>query len=288
MKQLNVESCKESIRTLMGACLMDSPLGELAARYAPAIQSGKMLRGLMVFRVGGATGVPDKHLLSAAAAVEMIHAASLLHDDVIDGAELRRGAPSFWKAYGAQGAILMGDMLMFKALELIHTLDDSRLMGLLIEQTGEVCMAEVEQELILRKKKAAFDKTLDIARRKTGALFAFGAAAAAGGDEALRDALREAGYQFGTAYQLADDFYDRYGSEHEADKTLGTDRERAKPTTENHDGDKQRQQSIERIRSMIVGSADLLSDWPDVREAWHTYIREDAASAFSTFLESTL
>ena len=184
---------------------------------------GKMLRSRLAFRVGQATNPDPELLVYGAAAVEMIHTASLLHDDVIDGGVLRRGMPTFWVEKGSAGAILLGDLLLFKAIDLMCRVADGRYTHDLVKLTGEVCEAESEQELLLNGSDSHLELCQSIARRKTGALFAFAAMIAGDGDAARVSALKEAGYLLGTVYQMADDILDTRDEKAGAGKTLGTD-----------------------------------------------------------------
>lgn len=237
---------------------------------SPILGSGKRLRARLTLRLSSAGGLPRDSALSVAAAVEMVHAASLLHDDVIDGGVLRRGAPSFWVAHGIQGAILVGDLLLCAAYDLIRDTGRQALLHALVTHTREVCEAEVEQELIRRGRPADWADAERSARRKTGALFAFAALAAAGAEGPLADALREAGYLAGTAYQLSDDVLDWAGSDTEAGKTLGRDAARRKNTAATIVGGDPAP-ALRRIAELRVQAEDRLADWPDALDAWRTY-----------------
>lgn len=282
--EIDRDACMQSIRMLMETCLLETPLAPSVGRVVEPLTSGKMLRGMLVFYIGSAADTRQDHILASAAAVEMIHAASLLHDDVIDGGKLRRGAPAFWREHGTQGAILVGDMLLFKALELIKAVNDDRLLLDLIDLTGEVCLAEVEQEMVLRGAPTDMKTVESIARRKTGPLFAFAASAPFSGNDAQYAALREAGYGLGTAYQLADDCFDRFGRADEADKTLGTDVGRNKPTAVNGSGGDRRQQTEQRIRELLSGAEHALKPFPETAAAYVRYIEEIASEAFDRFM----
>jgi geranylgeranyl pyrophosphate synthase len=247
-----------------------SALHQRAREFTPYLGSGKMLRARLTLRLGAANGIPSTVRRPAAAAVELIHAASLLHDDVIDGGILRRGIPTFWKAHGTSGAILLGDLLLFKAMHLIRAANRLPLLGEFIELSGVVCEAEAEQELIRRQKPATWPQALQIARRKTGALFAC-AAVTAGQNTAQKNALREAGYLLGTAYQIADDILDGSAKEHQAGKTLGTDRTRGKTTAAVRSANFARNY----VEKLCRQSAALLQPWPKLRQAWQAYLDEE-------------
>lgn len=274
------------VRACMIAELAATPLGEVIDDFGSLLGQGKMLRSRMAYHLGPATGVPRQHLVAGCAAVEMIHAASLLHDDVIDGGFVRRGAPTFWVERGISGAILLGDLLLFKALHITCRLpgrgDWTRE---LVALTGEVCEAESVQELLLRGARPRWDQCVSIARRKTGALFAFVAHILGADDRALQPLLREAGYLVGTAYQLSDDILDVTGSEQESGKTLGTDGARDKVTAAsamagcNID-------PVEEVAGLCYRSEESLAGWPVVQDAWRTYLDREIRPALDHHLQA--
>ena len=279
----SIEDRLQAVNEFMVRCLEETPLGFLSPYAHCLLGSGKMLRSRLLFRVGAVSGAAEQTLVHAAAAAEMVHSASLLHDDVIDGGMLRRGAPAFWLEKGVSGAILLGDMLLFKALDVMCQVEQSRLAPLLVRLTGEVCQAEAEQELIFRGREIDWEECVRIARSKTGALFAFAAHAAGGPDAAVSAALQEAGYLIGTAYQLADDVLDAKGDEQKADKTLGTDSARNKNT-------------VMRFLSMGVdptayvdglcrSARRQLNEWPEVQAGWDVYMKQDFLPAVQHHLE---
>jgi len=217
-----------SVKVEMLTCLGKTSLGFVFDESPEILSTGKMLRSRLIRRLGTASGASEASMVKAAAAVEMIHSASLLHDDVIDGATIRRGLPTFWKKRGITGAVLLGDMLLFKALDLVCGLPGGTLVHELVLRSGELCEGESEQEIVMHGLPAELEVCVRIARRKTGALFAF--AGVVGGEvfgQAALDACREAGYQAGTAYQMADDLLDVSGAEEFAGKTPMSTRARS-------------------------------------------------------------
>lgn len=258
------------MRQLLASALASSPLAALPIDCAGVIAGGKMLRGRLALRVGPVAGALEDEQVRAAAAIELVHGASLLHDDVIDGGTLRRGQPAFWVQFGPQGAILAGDLLLCTALGLLRPLADRSITDELIALVTETCAAETEQELICRGAPVDWETGVRLARSKTGSLFAFVAFAAAGPDPALRAALKEAGYLAGTAYQLSDDILDITGDTTDAGKTLGLDSARMKGTSAS---------SRNGVHTPTVGhldelrdrSLELLAAWPPVRAAWASY-----------------
>jgi geranylgeranyl pyrophosphate synthase len=273
-----LEQHLDEVRKLMAGSLAETPLHSALADCKNLFGTGKMLRSQLTLRVGPAAGVACSTILRAAAAVELIHAASLLHDDVIDGGFLRRGAPAFWVDRGIPAAILLGDLLLFKALELVTPVENGRLLPVIIKLTGEVCEAESEQELVTRGKLADWETCVNVARRKTGALFAFAAHACGGDDPALREILQEAGYAIGTAYQLADDILDANGNPESAGKTLGRDEAREKNTAARAriPNNTAPAQFIDRLCNQ---ASDSLAPWPAVQKAWAVYMSRDMKPA---------
>lgn len=261
----------KKVQTTMVDCLRDTNLAKLLASNRNLLGSGKMLRSRLTLTIGSSNGVDERILINAAAAVDIIHGASLLHDDVIDGGVLRRGAPTFWKKHGTNGAILLGDLLVFKALNLLFEVERPDLLQELIEMSTEVCQSEVEQELILRGIPGTWEECEQIARTKTGSLFAFAAVAGGDGSKEQAGALREAGFILGTAYQLADDVLDASGNEAVSGKTLGTDNMRGKTTaitaTLNAPAD-----PIAYIYSLLDDSLLRLRPWPVLEKAWDGFL----------------
>ena len=241
-----------------------------------------MLRARLSLKVGAANGTPRDTLLRAAAAVEMIHAASLLHDDVIDGGHLRRGAPSFWTKKGISGAILLGDLMVCRALQLLEGTQHGRLGALLVRLAGEMCDAEVDQELVTRGTTKDWDKCVAIARSKTGSLFAFAAAATDGTDSSQGEALLEAGYRIGTAYQLADDLMDACGEAVRDGKDLGKDARKGKLTSASAlNGSDAPARCC--IQDLCSTSMALLAPWPSVQSAWNEYLQNDFSPVVKLF-----
>ena len=259
-----------AMATLMRGELVASALRRRAAEFTPFIGAGKLLRARLTLRVGAENAVAPRVRRSCAAAVEMIHAASLLHDDVIDGGLLRRGMPTFWKSFSTSGAILLGDLLLFKAMHLVRKTGRLDLVCDFIELAGVVCEAEAEQELIRRQQPATWVQAVSTARRKTGALFAC-AALSAGRTPAERKALSEAGYLLGTAYQIADDILDGSHDEAKAGKTLGTDRVRGKATAAVRSADFARRY----VEKLCAQSSAQLKRFPRLAAAWQTYLDQE-------------
>ncbi len=291
-QQLNYEEKDEKpllgglkdVRRMVSDSIRSTSLEPMVNELETILTGGKMLRARMGLRIGTATGVPHRTLIHSMAAVEMIHAASLLHDDVIDAALLRRGAPSFWTSRGISGAVLLGDLLVCQAMTLLNGVEDGSLVPEFVKMTGQMCDAEAEQELLLPRKTPDWETCVNIARRKTGALFAFVGYACGLSDNELRAVLREAGYAVGTAYQLADDLVDAFGDPGSVGKTLGNDAAHAKVTAasawENGHVDPK-----QHINQLCESSSDFLSPWPLVQEAWDVFMTRDIYPAIDKFVE---
>ena len=267
------------VKGLIAQTIQSTTLGFVLKEYESLEGSGKLLRSRLAFHAGTAVETDRKSLVYASAAVEMIHTASLLHDDVIDGGMLRRGAPTFWVERGTAGAILLGDLFLFKAIDLTHRVENGRMAHELVKLTGEVCEAESEQEIVLHGASSELETCVSIARRKTGALFAFAGYAAAGKDEALQDALKEAGYRLGTAYQMADDILDVFGDAEAVGKTLGTDHQRQIVSSADL-----HEVAIEKIAGLCAESADILDPWPKAQAGVQAYLDADLQPALDQLL----
>jgi len=272
------------VRSIMLDSLGETCLGPRTDDFAEIVGGGKMLRARLALRIGAATGISPKTCMFSAAAVEMIHAASLLHDDVIDNARLRRGLPSLWVRKGSSAAILIGDLLVCRAMAIMDNVEDGILMPVLVRFAGEMCDAESQQELLLSDRAPDWATCVSIARRKTGSLFAFAAYVCGGADARLRDVLQESGYAVGTAYQLADDLLDAYGNPSASNKTLGNDAAGSKTTA----ASSWRAQGIDPkayITGMCRESCETLAPWPAVAGAWDEYLAEDVRPVIDRFVE---
>lgn len=272
----------ERTRARLSACLeslfasLDGPERASPARL---LAPGKMLRTRLAAYLVCATGVEaSEELTAACVGTELIHTASLCHDDIIDRAEVRRGRPALWRVDGPTVAVLLGDMLICEAFAQVASHCGDRHVRAFAACVQEVCRAEAEQELLLGRQldEATY---LRMARSMTGPLFAFPACVCGGEDPALGAALEEAGYRIGAAYQVADDLLDVAGSEQSAGKTLGTDATRRKFTLAGATPD-----GGERARRRVVelcGSAlQVLEPWPAVRGALNEFYAAELQPVF--------
>lgn len=207
---------------------------EIAAhvRYVLANQ-GKQLRPALVAFSARTVGATTTDLVTVAAIIEMVHLATLVHDDVMDVARLRRCRPTLAAKVGNSLSILVGDCLFAHALELASAFPTPAICRSVSAATKTVCTGETLQTLQERRLDLSRADYLRILRMKTGALFALSCslgAQLAGAPSHVEQALHNYGLSLGTAYQVYDDCLDLFGQEAEAGKSLGTDLEAGKLT----------------------------------------------------------
>lgn len=202
------------------------------ARYALTSQ-GKHLRPALVALAGCAFGRLNRDHVTAAVIVEMVHLATLVHDDIMDEAQLRRSRPTVAQRWGNDQAVLLGDCLFAHALKLAAGFPTTDVCRAVASATKNVCSGEILQT----QRRFQFDLSqrdyLQMLAMKTGELFALSCELGvflSGGRDDRRDALRQYGMALGTAYQLYDDCLDLFGSERAAGKSLGTDLAKGKLT----------------------------------------------------------
>jgi geranylgeranyl diphosphate synthase, type I len=257
------------VRKLIEASIHQTSLRHLVERFGSNVSGGKMLRARLVLHIGPACGVDPTAFRKIAAAVEMLQTASLLHDDVLDGSTQRRGKPAFWVSEGTKAAVLVGDLLVSGAAGYILEAAPQA-MGALVETLREMCDAEAEQEFHLFDDDHSWARSVSIARRKTGSLFALAACSVGGLDKEMSAALRRAGYAAGTAYQLGDDLLDTCADGTPFGKTLGTDAVAGKLTTAASFRAEGRDPAAS-VEELLRSASGELAAWPSVRAAWDQY-----------------
>ncbi len=221
---------------------VESRIREQAAAFDPAVEpyvgyilntSGKRIRPALAFLAGGATGgVRDVHH-KLAVILELIHVATLVHDDIIDGAEIRRQAPTANAKWGNALSVLLGDCLFSHALMLSTEFEESEIGRKVAIAAREVCTGEIVQTQRRFDMQLSHDEYFDIIRKKTAALFAAAMELGAqlnGEPREAYEAMRDFGFAIGTAYQIYDDCIDLVGEESEFGKTLRTDLHKGKLT----------------------------------------------------------
>ncbi len=175
---------------------------------------GKRVRpavALLVFKACGGRDVTD--MIDVAIALELIHSATLLHDDIIDGGETRRGRPSAYQRYGLANTLVTGDFLFSKAFELCGRFEER-----IVRWAADACISLTEGEIMQgrfrRNPETTLDDYLEIIARKTASLFSQGARVAAhlaGMDDRGAEAMGLCGFNIGMAFQVIDDILDVEG-----------------------------------------------------------------------------
>ena len=190
---------------------------------------GKRLRPAMLLLACGAAGYGGPARLELAAVIEFIHTATLLHDDVVDASDLRRGRTTANAAFGNAAAVLVGDFLYSRAFQMMVEVDDMRVMRVLAEATNTIAAGEVMQLMGSHDPEVDEARYLEVIRRKTAKLFEASGrlAGVLARQDTLEQRLAEYGRRVGTAFQLVDDVLD-YGGD--LGKSLGDDLAEGKPT----------------------------------------------------------
>jgi geranylgeranyl pyrophosphate synthase len=186
---------------------------------------GKRVRPTLGLLVGNMLGAPLQKLVTLGAAVEMLHTATLVHDDLIDGALLRRGMPTLNARWSPPATVLTGDFLFARAAKLAAETDDLPLMKLFSETLAIIVNGELTQMFISRGLVNR-DNYYKRIYAKTASLFEMTARAAAmvsPADEETIETMRDFGYQLGMAFQIVDDILDFNGDQAAVGKPLGSD-----------------------------------------------------------------
>lgn len=194
---------------------------------------GKRLRPLLVLLAARALGYAgDKHI-TLAAIIEFIHTATLLHDDVVDASELRRGQATANSVFGNEASVLTGDFLYSRAFEMMVDVGNMRVMEILANTTNVIAEGEVLQLLNCHDPDVSEEHYFKVIYGKTAKLFEAAARLGAvvnGSDAGTEEALATYGRHVGTAFQLIDDVLDYSSNARELGKNIGDDLAEGKPT----------------------------------------------------------
>lgn len=246
---------------------------------------GKRLRPMLVVLAGRACGAggPAHHQL--AAIVEFIHTSTLLHDDVVDESDLRRGRSTANAIWGNAASVLVGDFLYSRSFQLMVELDSMEVMRLLADTTNRIAEGEVLQLLHVHNPDTDEAAYLRVIERKTAVLFAAGTrlgALAAGADADVQQRLYDFGMELGYAFQIADDVLDYAADAADLGKNLGDDLAEGKATLPLIHAIRHADAATrERLRGIVErGDADAM---PEVLAAIHAtggleYSRERASA----------
>lgn len=194
---------------------------------------GKQLRGGLVLLVGEACGNTTDEHAAVAAIVEMIHLATLVHDDILDGAEVRHRVACVNQRWDNQIAVLLGDFLYARAFGLSTTLSSRLCSQMLSDTTRDLCVGEIEQSTLRYDFEMELTTYERIAGAKTASLYAAACELGArypGGNELIGREMHQLGFDLGLAFQIIDDCLDVTGTTEELGKTAGTDVEDGKVT----------------------------------------------------------
>jgi octaprenyl-diphosphate synthase len=201
------------------------PLVEEISRYLISA-GGKRLRPLLVLLAANACDYKaDKHI-NLAAVIEFLHTAMLLHDDVVDESDLRRGRKTVNAAWGNPASVLVGDFLHSRAFEMMVDIGDMRVMEILSHATNTIAEGEVQQLGNIRNPDTTEASYLQVITRKTAMLFeaaSHSGAVLAGANAAEEQALQGYGLHLGLAFQLIDDILDYEGTTEDLGKNVGDD-----------------------------------------------------------------
>ena len=194
---------------------------------------GKRIRPMLTLAAARTLAYDGDDHVKLAAAVELIHGATLLHDDVVDGSLLRRGAQTANMIWGNKESVLVGDYIFSRAFELMVAAGDLRVLQVLSRASGIIAEGEVLQLSTQKNIDTRFETYIEVVEAKTAALFAGAAhagAIVAGADKNAEEALRDYGRYFGIAYQLIDDALDYAGFDDDLGKNVGDDFREGKMT----------------------------------------------------------
>ena len=194
---------------------------------------GKRLRPLLALLAAKACGYQGENHIQVAAIVEFIHTATLLHDDVVDASDLRRGQQTANAIWGNEASVLVGDFLYSRAFQMMVEIDQMRVLGILAETTNTIAEGEVMQLMNCNDPDTTEAQYIDVIQSKTAKLFEaatqLGAILAAK-DAATEQAMASYGMHLGTAFQLIDDALDYSANSEDIGKNIGDDLAEGKPT----------------------------------------------------------
>jgi octaprenyl-diphosphate synthase len=208
------------------------PLVGQVSRYIISA-GGKRLRPALLLLICGALGYKGDQRYNLAAVVEFIHTATLLHDDVVDGSEMRRGLATANQSFGNPASVLVGDFLYSRAFQMMVDAGDMRIMQILSDATNVIAEGEVMQLMNMHDPNLDESGYLRVIRSKTAKLFEASArlgAILAKSDASTEEACAEYGQALGTAFQVIDDVLDYDGNPAVMGKNLGDDLREGKAT----------------------------------------------------------
>lgn len=232
IKKLTINEAKAVDQLIVSKLSSDVLLINQMGHYIIG-SGGKRLRPMLLLLVAKALGkINDNHLILAAV-IEFIHTATLLHDDVVDESDLRRGKDSANVVWGKAASVLVGDYLYSSAFEMMVRTNNMRVMDILSTTTTAIAEGEVLQLLNCNNSNTTEEKYIQVITKKTAILFSAAtrlAAVAFNADQATEEALAVYGQELGIAFQLIDDALDYKSTTQNLGKNLGDDLAEGKPT----------------------------------------------------------
>ncbi len=219
-------------RTIRARLESDVALINTIADYIVAA-GGKRLRPAVLILVARALGYRGETHIDLAAVIEFIHTATLLHDDVVDESDLRRGRSTANSMFGNAASVLVGDFLYSRSFQMMVDAGSPRVMRIMADATNRIAAGEVLQLLNIHDPSVNEDRYFDVVERKTATLFEAGAriaAVIAGADAAIEERCAHYGAALGKAFQIIDDVLDYSGDTEEIGKRLGDDLREGKMT----------------------------------------------------------
>ena len=194
---------------------------------------GKRLRPLLVLLAAKSLGYDGSDHVNLAAIIEFIHTATLLHDDVVDASQMRRGRPTANAQFGNAPSVLVGDFLYSRAFQMLVSIGNMEIMSIMANTTNVISEGEVQQLANIGNANLSEEDYLEVIRKKTACLFeaaALTGSVIAQADTPKRDALAKYGHHLGMAFQLMDDVLDYQGDAETLGKNLGDDLAEGKAT----------------------------------------------------------
>jgi len=193
---------------------------------------GKRLRPMLVLLAAHACGYRGHDHITTAAIIEFIHTATLLHDDVVDESDLRRGKESAHAVWGNAASVLVGDFLYSRSFQMMVTINSMRVMEVLSNATNTIAEGEVEQLLNLHDPEVSEERYFSVIEKKTAKLFeaACQLGAVLAGKPGLEEPMAVFGRELGAAFQVADDVLDYTANADTLGKNIGDDLAEGKPT----------------------------------------------------------
>lgn len=229
---------------------------------------GKRLRAALVLfcaEQGVLTEQQRATAVDIAAAVELIHSATLVHDDIIDRAVLRRLRPTVGVQFGDDMAVLLGDFLYARAFEMVAQAGNAEITHCMAKTTRDMCEGEIDQLKYRFRANLSYDEYISFIERKTASLIAacaYSGSLLAGQDAASAERLRSFGMNIGISFQIVDDLLDIIGSENKMGKTLHTDANNGKLTLPFILlRDKLQGADLERLMGVLKGTSE---DWAGI------------------------